>query len=123
MTRNLVLSGSDMHRLLSAYQQCIPEMLLLALASDALTVQKVTDGTRDVSIQTRVASLWEYFLGTYQAHVANPLLTGHDIMENLSVDPGPKVGELLRLVEEARADGIISSREQALEYLRSIMAE
>jgi len=112
-----------MHRLLSAYQQCIPEMLLLALASDALADQKVTDGTRDKSIQTRVASLWEYFLGTYQAHVANPLLTGHDIMETLSVNPGPRVGELLRLVEEARADGIISSREQALEYLRSIMTE
>jgi poly(A) polymerase len=98
-------------------------MLLLALASDALSDQKVTDGTRDTSIQTRVASLWKYFLGTYQAHVANPLLTGHDIMETLSVDQGPRVGELLRLVEEARADGIISCREQALEYLRSIMAE
>jgi len=44
-------------------------------------------------------------------------------METLSVNPGPRVGELLRLVEEARADGIISSREQALEYLRSIMTE
>ncbi len=117
------LSGSGMHRLLSAYRQCIPEMLLLALASDTLATQRIADGTNDVSIQTRVASLWEYFLGTYQAHTANPLLTGHDIMENLSMDPGLKVGELLRLVEEARADGIISSRGQALEYLRSIMTE
>jgi tRNA nucleotidyltransferase/poly(A) polymerase len=117
------LGGSDMHRLLSAYRECIPEMLLLALASDALAAQKIADGTRDVSIRTHVASLWGYFLGTYKAHAANPLLTGHDIMETLSVNPGPKVGELLRLVEEARSDGIISSRGQALEYLRSIMAE
>jgi len=123
LNENFLLSGSDMHRLLSEHRQCIPEMLLLALASDALADQKVTDGTRDASIQTRVASLWEYFLGTYQAHVANPLLTGHDIMETLSFNPGPRVGELLRLVEEARADGIISSREQALEYLQSIMEE
>ncbi len=117
------LSSRGMHRLLSVYQHCLPEMLLLALASDALTVQKDADKTRDVSIETRVASLWEYFQGTYKAQVANPLLTGHDIMENLSVEPGPKVGELLRLVEEGRADGIISSLDQALEYLRSIMAE
>jgi tRNA nucleotidyltransferase/poly(A) polymerase len=116
-------SGSNMHRLLSAYRQCLPDMLLLALASNVLPVQKITDGTRDVSIQAHVASLWGYFLGTYQVHAASPLLTGHDIMESLSVDPGPKVGELLRLAEEARADGIISSRGQALEYLRSTMAE
>jgi len=115
------LKGSDMHRLLSAYQQCIPEMLLLALASNA--AQKISDGSRDVSTEKHVASLWEYFLETYQFHAAVPLLTGHDIMENLSLDPGPKVGELLRLAEEARADGIISSSKQALEYLRSVMAE
>jgi hypothetical protein len=117
------LRGSDMHRLLSAYPECTPEMFLLALACDALKTRKVADKTRDKSIQTRVTSLWEYFLETYQAHAASPLLTGYDIMENLTVDPGPKVGELLQLVEEARADGIISSREQALEYLRSIMAK
>jgi tRNA nucleotidyltransferase/poly(A) polymerase len=117
------LSGSGMHRLLSSYRECIPEILFLALTSNALTGQRITDGTSDVSIQARVASLWGYFQGTYQAHVASPLLTGHDIMENLSIDPGPNVGKLLRLVEEARADGIISSRGQALDYLRTIIAE
>jgi tRNA nucleotidyltransferase/poly(A) polymerase len=112
------LSGSVMHRLLSEYQHCLPEMLLLTLAS-----QKVAHETRTVSIQKRVTSLWEYFQGTYTAHAASPLLTGYNIMENLSVEPGPKVGELLRLVEDARADKIISSSEQALEYLRTIMVE
>jgi tRNA nucleotidyltransferase/poly(A) polymerase len=118
-----LLSNSGMHRLLSENRQCLPEMLLLALAFDALAAQKDADRTRNVSIQTPVTSLWGYFQGTYKVHAANPLLTGHDIMENLSVGPGPKVGELLRLVEEARADGIISSRGQAMEYLRSIITE
>ncbi len=115
--------GSEMHRLLSAYPQCIPEMILLALASDALSLHKDTDRKGKASIHTRVSSLWEYFLETYKVHAASPLITGHDIVKGLSVNPGPKVGELLRLVEEARSDGIISSREQALEYLRTIMAE
>jgi hypothetical protein len=98
-------------------------MLLLAIASDALAQKKIADSTRDVPIQTRVASLWGYFLRTYKAHAASPLLTGNDIMETLLFNPGPRVGELLRKVEEARSDGIISSREQALEYLRSIITE
>jgi hypothetical protein len=117
------LIGSGMHRLLSAYRQCLPEMLLLSFASGALAAQKGSEGAGDVSIQTRVTSLWEYFLETYLAHASNPLITGHDIMENLSEAPSPRIGELLRLVEEARADGFVTSRAQALEYLRSVMAE
>ena len=50
--------------------------------------------------------------------VEPPLLTGHDVMA-MGVPQGPEVGRLLRLVAEARADGEIASREQALNLLRS----
>ena len=110
---------SGMHRLFSSNTQCIPEMLLLALAAEELGENRITGRTGQPSYQTRASSLWKYFLNTYREHAANPLLTGYDIMEDLSVEPGPKVGEMLRMVEEARSDGIVSSREQALGYLRS----
>lgn len=42
------------------------------------------------------------------------LLTGHDIMNELRLSPGPAVGGLLRAVAEAEAGGEIASREQAL---------
>jgi len=42
------------------------------------------------------------------------LLTGDDIMAAFSLSPGPRIGRLLELVEEARAAGEVTTREQAL---------
>jgi poly(A) polymerase len=45
---------------------------------------------------------------------AEPLLRG----DELGVPPGPAVGRLLEQVEEERAAGTISTREDALELVR-----
>lgn len=46
------------------------------------------------------------------------LLTGHDIMAAFGLEPGPRVGQLLEKVAEARAAGEVSTREQALALVR-----
>ena len=45
---------------------------------------------------------------------AEPLLRG----DELGLPPGPEIGRLLALVEEERAAGTISTREEALEFVR-----
>ncbi|MCI0438650.1 MAG: HD domain-containing protein, partial [Chloroflexi bacterium] len=45
------------------------------------------------------------------------LITGRDIIEEFSVEPGPRIGELLDAVREAQASGEISTREEALELV------
>ncbi len=45
------------------------------------------------------------------------LITGKDIIEEFSVEPGPRIGELLDAVREAQASGEISTREEALEMV------
>ena len=42
------------------------------------------------------------------------LVTGHDLMQELGLEPGPRVGRLLEQINEARAAGEISTREEAL---------
>jgi poly(A) polymerase len=46
------------------------------------------------------------------------MIDGHDIMRELGLAPGPEVGRLLNKVQEAQAAGEVSTREEALEYLR-----
>lgn len=46
-----------------------------------------------------------------------PLLTGHDILE-LGITPGPRVGQILREVEEAQLEERLTSRAEALEFVR-----
>jgi hypothetical protein len=45
---------------------------------------------------------------------APALLTGDDIMRDLGLEPGRRVGELLELVREAHSVGEISTRDEAL---------
>lgn len=50
-----------------------------------------------------------------------PLVSGGDLLEALGIEPGPKVGELLREIKEAQAMGEVASREEALSHARSLL--
>ena len=63
--------------------------------------------------------------GTEQRQTAATpgLLNGRDVMNVLGIGPGPQVGQLLDIVEEARTTGEITTREAALELIRMRLAE
>jgi tRNA nucleotidyltransferase/poly(A) polymerase len=46
------------------------------------------------------------------------LVNGHDLMQALKLEPGPKIGELLEAIREAQVTGQAKTREQALEFAR-----
>jgi hypothetical protein len=48
-----------------------------------------------------------------------PLLTGLEVMQLLNVGPGPQIGQALEEIEEARADGVLHTKGEAVEWLRS----
>lgn len=54
------------------------------------------------------------------ARVVQPprLLSGTDLMNELNLVPGPEVGRLLDLIQEAQATGEVNSRDEALELAR-----
>ena len=47
------------------------------------------------------------------------IIDGHDIMKEMGIPPGPKVGEMLEMVREAHSSGCVSTREEALHLLAS----
>jgi poly(A) polymerase len=46
------------------------------------------------------------------------LIDGHDIMNNFDLAPGPLIGKLLAMVDEAHASGELNTREEALALVR-----
>jgi len=50
-----------------------------------------------------------------------PLVSGTDLMEVLRLQPGPRVGQLLRRLEEARIQGTIGDRAGALRLAAAIV--
>lgn len=49
------------------------------------------------------------------------LMDGHDLIELFDLEPGPEIGRLLEEVQEAQAEGLISTREEALIFLRQAL--
>ncbi len=65
---------------------------------------------------------YEYALGVYQAElsrppVREPLLRGTDLIE-AGYAPGPRMGAILKAVEDARLEGVVSDRQEALAWVR-----
>jgi len=62
--------------------------------------------------------LVDYFSESLTSHPPR-LLNGGEVMELLNIEPGPKVGRVLKKIEQAAAEGRIATHEEAVEYLRS----
>jgi putative nucleotidyltransferase with HDIG domain len=50
-----------------------------------------------------------------------PLLNGDELMQSLSLKPGPQVGQILEAIREAQATGQVSTRQEALELARAFI--
>jgi poly(A) polymerase len=47
------------------------------------------------------------------------LVTGHDLIKEFKLSPGKNIGRLLTMVMEAQAAGEVSTREEALQYIKN----
>ena len=50
-----------------------------------------------------------------------PLLTGHDLIESIGLEPGPLIGKILERIREAQATGEIQTQEEALDLARQLV--
>ena len=62
-----------------------------------------------------------YFFKPEEAIRPPRLLDGRQLMEALGLTPGPVVGELLRAIEEAQAEGRLHNRDDALTLARELL--
>jgi hypothetical protein len=108
-----------MHRLIRSAEGFVPELLLLSL-SDAIATGKDPGykGAR-TEIEEIIRRIWFYYTDVYLKNRAQPLIKGDDVMAALGIQPGPKVGRLLAKVEEARAEGHLSNRQEAIDFIKT----
>lgn len=68
---------------------------------------------------------WEKEQSRVKQETKEPLLKGNDVMEQFDLDPrknkanGRKIGEILEKVKDAQLEGLIGTKEQAIEFIKS----
>jgi tRNA nucleotidyltransferase/poly(A) polymerase len=114
------LNPRELHHLCVAAYPCLPEALLLAVACKAGQKNDHALGLERARLKEPVSRVWRYHQEIYQEHIRTPLIDGNDVISQLGLEPGPEVGRFLRMIETARAEGIVHSRQEALDYLLTI---
>jgi len=100
------------------------DLVLLALADTRATHgHELTQETWSSVLDICRIFLENYWEKPEETVSPPPLLNGHELMSELDLEPGPKIGELLAEIREAQATGKISIREEAITYARERLTD
>jgi len=118
LARQSPATGRARLRYLRDLRSEVPEALILSLADERAT------GPEPPSLEaverTAAEVLALYWRKRDQREIP-PLIRGRDLVERLGVPPGPRVGALLRAVEEAEARGEVATPNEALALARRLI--
>ncbi len=100
------------------------EMLFMVAMADSLAS---AGPDKEPGLEQELAALfWEihrFHQETLAVQERERLVTGKDLIDLFGLEPGPLFRELLEAVEEARAEGLVKTREDALSYLTNLIRE
>ena len=84
----------------------------------ALAVLAVAEG---VSVESIAPLINRYLNPEDQVAHPTPLVTGHDLIQQLKLPPSPQIGELLTEIQIARIEGKVSTRDEALAFAKQLI--
>lgn len=128
--RPLLLSQSGpvsrraIYRFFRDYEAAGVDIGLLALADHLATYDGVGDLNQWERLIAVVDRLLEHYFEKYEETVKPPpLVNGKELMQALDLEPGPLIGRLLDIIEEAQAAGEIRSQDEAIQLARRLVDE
>jgi poly(A) polymerase len=109
-----------MRRLLAETGADYPAIFLLAMA-DSMSGR---GPLKPLELDAELSRLWEVVHTFYQdrlkpVKMRPRLLTGHDLQRIFSLSPGPLIGKSLDALEEAQVEGAVSTRDEAVSWLKA----
>jgi len=112
-------SKRAMRRLLDEIGPDYPALFLLAMADSMAGCGPMKPKELDDEIGLLFTKIHHFYLKSLKPVEENPpLLRGQDVMKALQVGPGPIVGKALGAVKEAQVEGTVSTREEAIDFIK-----
>jgi hypothetical protein len=119
LTRMDTLTRRAVFRFFRDLEEEGPSVLIVWLADRAATRGPKSEEDRLDHQQAIVVELLEHYFLKPQEVVRMPrLVDGNALMQALGIGSGPAVGDLLRRLEEAQAEGQIHTTEEAITLAR-----
>lgn len=123
LSREPAITQRAIYRFFRSTGAAGPEILLLSMADYLAKDQEGLPRAGYDRLCTLVAQMLEYYWPTKEwADKLAPLINGHDLMERLDLEPGPRVGKVLEAIREAQVLGEITSVQAALSFAETYLA-
>ena len=107
--------------ILRFFTECRKAGVLICLMSIADIHATMGSGIFDDlsgDIEGLIKRMLEFYFEDFIKTINSPLVSGDEIIEILGLKAGPEIGEILKNIEEWRAEGIISNKDEAINYLK-----
>lgn len=111
-------------RLVKAVGEDLPGLFLLAMA-DSLAGQ---GPGKPAGMERNLAELFAEVHGVYEEHIrpvltSPPLLSGHDLIRDFGLEPGPVFRKIMDGLEQARVEGEVADQEQARAWVADFLRD
>ena len=125
LTRHHLLVGFMVHERPLSRRAVHRYLLRTAPYAPDVTVLTVADrlATRGRNAEAAIAAHLEVARELLAAERPSPLVRGDDLIRELGVQPGPRIGELLAQLEEDQFAGEVTTREEALDRARTLLGD
>ncbi len=111
-------SKNAMYRYCRDLGDALPESLVLAQA-DARATYEIMSKENFTDTGRTMAAVLDYYYEKFLKTESRPLVTGQDLIE-FGFKPGPRFREILEVIKEQQAEGIVKDRQEALAYLKTL---
>ncbi len=98
------------------------EILLLSLADRRATLGSLSTMESLNRHENFIKKVMKIYLSVVE-NPQPPLVTGYDLTKGLNLEPGELIGELLEEIKEARAEGIVSTKKEALGFAEKYLED
>jgi poly(A) polymerase len=88
------------------------------LATHGATISAVLWTRQLEVVRTLLQAWWEY---PQESIDPAPIIDGHELMDQLKLQPGPVIGQLLKAIRENQAIGNISTKDEAISLAMNLM--
>jgi len=92
------------------------EVMALAMADKAAACGPAADADIREQLHLLYGRLLAFYATRYRPALELPFLTGHDLIQELRLPPGPNIGRLLHQARELQILGKLTSRAEALHW-------
>lgn len=103
-------------RWLHRHRPLLPDLLMLQIADRAATRGELA--SREEGRLDHLYTVLDEALRFIEQPEPKPILSGADVIRELDLEPGPLIGRLMNALTEAQVLGDVTSREEALAFVR-----